>query len=259
MLLTILSDQYRAKESAEISAALSDLCSPNDNYGWSSAGLYCYWNPANSEILYIGLSVDLGRRFSQHNGLENFDSTGTKREEITNFFKSNEKLGFSVFLQSSLDQPNLSVAAKERLQLPGFEGIINMRNGEGTLLQAYRDMTGKFPTWNKMGGAKSGAKHASNGHFNFFKDLSEMQHTSVMRSELSLRTLSDDDNAHEANLEIALHGLRIRTIGGMGMPIDALLDTYLKLGLEDDIKMVTESKRGSAWIQRMRDFQKNQR
>lgn len=259
MLITILSDQYSSNESWEIADALSDLCSPDDPYGWSSAGLYCFWNPIDFEILYIGLSINLGRRFCEHNNLVKVDSKGTKQEEIGKFFASHQKLGFSVLLQAPLDQPDLTVSAKERLELPGFEGIVNVKNGEGTLLKAYKNMTGKFPAWNRMGGAKSGAKHATKGHFNFFKDLSEMSYQSVMRSDLPLRVLAKD--AYQASVEMAIHGLRIPTIGFMPipMPVDLAIATNNKLGAGDAIKIVTDSERGKDWIQRMREFQKNQR
>lgn len=42
--------------------AIDDLCSPKDNYGWASAGIYCFW-------VYIGLAGDLAERFKQHNGI----------------------------------------------------------------------------------------------------------------------------------------------------------------------------------------------
>lgn len=261
MLLTILSDQYRANESQEIAAALADLCNPDDAFGWSSAGLYCFWNPGTSEILYIGLSVDLGRRFKEHSGLVKVDPSGTKQTQVKEFFSTNEKLGFSVLLQSSLDQPNLATSEKERLKLPGFEGIVNVKNGEGTLLKAFKDMMGKFPSWNKMGGSKFGASSATGGHFNFFKDLSDMSHPSVLRSDHSLRFLADDNNANEVFSEIAIHGLRIPTIGfmPMPMPIDMVIQRHLQHGLSDDLRAVIESERGKAWIQRVRELQKSLR
>lgn len=252
MLLTILADQYKADESKEIAAALSQVCSPDDNYGWSSAGIYCFWNPTTSEILYIGLSIDLGRRFCEHNSLVKVDPKGTKQEKIKEYFLENEKLGYSVLLQAPLDQPNLSVSEKERLQLPGFEGILNVKNGEGTLLKAYKNKTGKLPPWNKIGGARSGAKSATKGHFNYFKDLSEMSRPSVLRSELSLRQISN--SAMEAAVEIGIHGLRIPTIGLSPLPmsVDMAIAFLTKHGCDDEVQLVLNSQRGVRWINQMK-------
>lgn len=62
-------DAYTKEEKEEIAEALDDLCSPNDNYGWASAGIYSFWDYNTKEIFYIGLAVDLTERFKQHNGL----------------------------------------------------------------------------------------------------------------------------------------------------------------------------------------------
>lgn len=43
--------------------AIDDLCCPNDNYGWVSAGIYCFWDYYTHEVLYIGLAGDLAERF----------------------------------------------------------------------------------------------------------------------------------------------------------------------------------------------------
>lgn len=44
MFGTIIIDAYRKDEAVKISEALDDLCSPTDNYGCASAGVYCFWN-----------------------------------------------------------------------------------------------------------------------------------------------------------------------------------------------------------------------
>lgn len=67
MLRTIIIDFYKEKDKTKIADALNTLCSPNDNYGWASVGIYCYWDYDTKEILYIGLAVDLTVRFKQHN------------------------------------------------------------------------------------------------------------------------------------------------------------------------------------------------
>ena len=69
MFGTVIMDAYRKEEIYEMASAIEDLCSPNDSYGWASAGIYCFWDYCAEEILYIGLAGDLAERFRQHNGI----------------------------------------------------------------------------------------------------------------------------------------------------------------------------------------------
>ena len=106
MLRTIILDAYKENEKGKIAHALNELCSPRDNYGWASAGIYCYWNYYTHETYYIGLAVDLAERFKQHNGFyPKIDTKTCKKKEIDNYFRSEEKLGFSIIVQSPLSQP----------------------------------------------------------------------------------------------------------------------------------------------------------
>jgi hypothetical protein len=56
---TILIDVYRESDARALHAALEDLCSPFDNWDFSSAGVYCYWRPSDREPLYIGEQYEL--------------------------------------------------------------------------------------------------------------------------------------------------------------------------------------------------------
>lgn len=42
MFGTVIIDAYRKEEALEMAEAIDDLCGPNDNYGWASAGIYCF-------------------------------------------------------------------------------------------------------------------------------------------------------------------------------------------------------------------------
>lgn len=42
MFGTVIIDAYRKEEAMEMANAIDDLCSPKDNYGWASAGIYCF-------------------------------------------------------------------------------------------------------------------------------------------------------------------------------------------------------------------------
>ena len=104
MFGTVIIDAYRENEKQQMADAIDDLCCPNDNYGWASAGIYCFWDYYTHEVLYIGLAGDLAESFMQHNGLLHVES-GSKEKQINEYFKSHELLGYSIFVQSPLSQP----------------------------------------------------------------------------------------------------------------------------------------------------------
>lgn len=94
------------------------MCNANDNYGWASSGIYCYWDYESREILYVGLAIDLTERFKQHNGMfPGIDLNTCKRREIDEYFRQKERIGFSVVLQSCLSQPATRNVEKR------FEGL----------------------------------------------------------------------------------------------------------------------------------------
>jgi len=167
-------------EKMEIAKSLEDICSSKDNYGWASAGIYSYWDCDTKEILYVGLTVDLTKRFKQHNGFyKSIDKNTCKVKEIDNYFQTKPKLGFSIIVQSPLSQPIISLNKKhykvfETLGIPvndysGEEGRENIKLQEGTLLEVFRNLKGDFPSWNKMNGSVSGQKRAGNIKLETFK------------------------------------------------------------------------------------------
>ena len=85
------------KEALEMADAIDDLCSPTDNYGWASAGIYCFWDYYAEAVLYIGLAGDLAERFKQHNGILPIKE-GSKQKQIEDYFSRNERLGYTIFV-----------------------------------------------------------------------------------------------------------------------------------------------------------------
>ena len=57
MFGTVIIDAYRKDEAIEMAKAIDDLCSPKDNYGWASAGIYCFWDYYAEAVPYVGLGV----------------------------------------------------------------------------------------------------------------------------------------------------------------------------------------------------------
>ncbi len=105
MFGTVIIDAYRKKETEELALAIEDICSQNDNLGWASAGIYCFWDYYLEEVLYIGLASDLSDRFKQHNGIKPVSDSSCKFKKIEEYFENNDRLGYSLFVQSPLSQP----------------------------------------------------------------------------------------------------------------------------------------------------------
>lgn len=164
MLATIITDAFRKDEAIEIAAALEDLCSPKDNYGWASAGVYSFWDIRTREIYYIGVTVDLSIRFRQHTGLQFCDPNGCKIQQITEHFSKNEFLGYSIFVQSCLNQPPTAKIAKIFRRVSeetekGYRDLARSQkeeiiNAEGFLIEAYKRRHKTRPEWNRIDGAK---------------------------------------------------------------------------------------------------------
>ena len=54
--------------------------------------------------MYIGLASDLSERFKQHNGILP-NKEGSKQKQIDDYFSKNERLGYTIFVQSPISQP----------------------------------------------------------------------------------------------------------------------------------------------------------
>ncbi|MFB7860290.1 hypothetical protein, partial [Rhodococcus qingshengii] len=157
MFGTVLYDEFTSTERKKVAAALEDLCSPLDNYGWASVGVYMFSKPATNDtpknwaddVLYVGLARDLPERFNQHTGLLGCPASGCKRKQIDKWFSTNDTIRFSCFVQSPLDQ---SIGHRRRAQLnKHFDeendesflndppcGLESAKLVEGQLIETYR-------------------------------------------------------------------------------------------------------------------------
>ncbi|MDN3229545.1 GIY-YIG nuclease family protein [Priestia megaterium] len=204
MFGTIIRDAYTKVETPQIITALDELCSPNDSYGWSSAGIYSFWNYYTKELLYIGLTVDLAERFKQHNGIKKVKKSSCKIEQINNYFEENEKLGYTIFVSSPLAQPvtskNIYKWFKHDPQYVGVKDFSNEQSKddlkiiEGILIEAYKKTFGKIPPWNKVGGIVAGQKRTKEGNYVIVESMSALTDSLAnltLLSKYSLRELSD--------------------------------------------------------------------
>ncbi len=222
MFGTIIVDAYRKEDIIEMANAIDDLCSPNDSYGWASAGIYCFWDYYIEEILYIGLAVDLCERFKQHNGILPLE-TGSKQKQIEEYFDSNDRLGYSIFVQSPLSQP---ATHRNRSHYEEFARQVNspidnyldeqgkrdIQRVEGILIEAYRKKYEHFPPWNKIGGSLIGQNLVTENTINILKGFCspDLYYLHPLMSRSTLRELSD--NAEYAAYENFLHAVRMNML-----------------------------------------------
>ncbi len=229
MLGTIIRDLYGKQETHEIKYALDDIASPNDTYGFSSVGVYCYFNPEDSTALYIGLARDLTQRFCHHNGVIKVKPESCKVREITAWFTEHEKLGLAIFVQSPLEQVSTSRNAKKRSKNTGehsdspLEGLLHATTMEGILIESYKAKHGSLPPWNKTGASLTGQGLATTGGYNLLEIMTGKV-DSLILSRKTLRELSDDPTYLE--FESLLHGGRTYATAqhaGRGMDSRAIL------------------------------------
>lgn len=227
MFGTVIIDAYRKEEISEIADAIEDLCSPNDNYGWASAGIYCFWDYYIEEILYIGLASDFCDRFKQHNGIKPVSGSSSKFSKIEKYFEFNDRLGFSIFVQSPLSQPltyrNKSIYQKfaEQNNAPiedmlSEQGRDDIKKVEGILIESYRKKHGHFPPWNDIGGSISGQNSVMPNNYNIVKSFCtpDQYNRNPIMSRSSIRELHKNSTfaayesyLHAVRMNILIHGM----------------------------------------------------
>jgi hypothetical protein len=167
---TFVLDAYRWEDRKQMAAAIEDIASPLDTYGFASGAIYCFWRPDSREVLYIGRAVDLPQRFEQHNGMRG-SALGSKRELIGEYFDEAELLGFSALVRSSVSQ---TPVARHMHQVerdfgtpaePEWDDVTKpprsptereIADAEGTAIHSYQLAYNALPPWNKIKGELSG-------------------------------------------------------------------------------------------------------
>lgn len=233
MFGTVIIDAYRKEEALEMANAIDDLCSPVDTYGWASAGIYCFWDYYSEVVLYIGLAGDLAERFRQHNGILPVKA-GSKQKQIEDYFSKNERLGYTMFVQSPLSQPlvhrNRNVYEKfARQQNSPIEDILSeqgrddIKRVEGILIEAFRRKYGHFPPWNSIGGSAAGQTKVMEKNINIVKSFCHPNDYAInpIVSRSTIRELSG--NPEWTWYENYLHAVRMNILM-FGMDYDESLE-----------------------------------
>ena len=237
MFGTVIIDAYRKEETLEMAQAIDDLCSPNDNYGWASAGIYCFWNYYAEAVLYIGLAGDLAERFKQHNGILPIKE-GSKQKQIEDYFSKNERLGYTIFVQSPLSQPlvhrNKAMYEKFAKQqnspvedMLSEQGRDDIKRVEGILIESFRRKYGHLPPWNSIGGSTIGQTRVMENNINIVKSFCTPDNYAInpIVSRSTIRELSQ--NPEWAWYENFLHGARMNLLM-LGMEYNDALELINK-------------------------------
>lgn len=109
----------------------------------------------------LGLAGDLAERFKQHNGILSIKE-GSKQKQREEYFSKNERLGYTIFVQSSLSQPlvhrnkDMYEAFAKQNNSPvedmlSDRGREDIKMVEGILIEAFRKKYDHFPPWNGLG------------------------------------------------------------------------------------------------------------
>jgi GIY-YIG catalytic domain. len=240
MFGTVILDTYKKSDKLLIAKALDELCSPKDSYGWGSAGIYCFWDYYNEEILYIGLASDLTERFKQHNGLSRVNDDSCKYKYIEKYFENNDRLGYSIFAQSPLSQPlthkNKKKYSKiaEDINSPvedmiSDQGKVDIKLVEGLLIESYRIKHGHFPPWNDIGGSVEGQRRVMANNYNIVKSFCSPQDYEVnpIMSKSTLRELAENPSyssfesfLHVVRMNMLIHGLDYQSALNLAMKFD---------------------------------------
>lgn len=99
MWVTIVREVFRDQDRVAVRDAIEEIASPLDGYGWSSAGIYAFWDPETHRDPLLGLATDLPYRFGQHTGLVKCRPTSCKIVQIDGS-RSVRKLGYTLPLQT---------------------------------------------------------------------------------------------------------------------------------------------------------------
>lgn len=215
---TFIGDAYFESDRRDMAEALDEICSPKDDYGFASGGVYCFWNVRTRRPLYIGRAVDLSDRFRAHNGLKGKGGR-SKRREIDAFFAAEQLLGYSILVRSvgsqsstarsrhRFDRESTSVLSwVEEPNTIDTEIESEIAQAEGTAIRSYWLEHNGLPVWNEIHGAQTAWSQAmrrpdtSGRLFCFDVD-------SLLQSRRTISELARDPLSVEFELE--LHSARL--------------------------------------------------
>lgn len=180
---TIIIDTYSSDEAKEIHDALDVVCNRKGYFSFDHYGLYCFWDFYSKEILYIGLTKNLRNRFAQHNGLSGTSSKGNKYKYIMDYFLVNERLGYSVLVQSPYEHRDELLDSKDD----------EIKKIEGALIEDFKLNNNRLPKWNYIGGSYYGRKPYLVNRYGNISDMLVGKQIGFLNAKSTLRELAQDD------------------------------------------------------------------
>ncbi len=205
MLCTIVWDVYRDGERRQVWQALRELI-PAASPDWSQKGVYAYWDPDTHELMYVGLATYLPERFGQHNRLIPHNG-GNKADKIDKWFSRHERLGVTILMQSAAVETAGDLNSIDPLL--GTEVSTVSRIAEGQLIELHKQVHGRWPAWNRVGGSVKGAEWANPSARSVIGLLSAADEN-LFVARRSLRALIGDRNA--LRYEAIVHAARMEAL-----------------------------------------------
>ncbi|WP_142061263.1 GIY-YIG nuclease family protein [Pseudarthrobacter sp. B4EP4b] len=232
MFGTVIWDVYGRDEAKDLRDAIEDLASATDSLGWSSSGVYAFYDPdpqrqqspSSHALRYLGLATDLSSRFAQHNGIVDVKPGSSKFSNIEAWFDKHPLLGYSAFVQSPLHQANIARLKKEIGSTVvdwsiDFDHDIEARRSiamlEGQLIETAVLDRGLLPPWNKIGGSMDGKSRALDGSGSALIGLMEGVYDNLFVARRSIREISNDPTIYFDESD-TLHAARMQALVSAG-------------------------------------------
>ena len=179
----------------------------------------------------------MAERFKQHNGILPVKE-GSKQKQIEEYFSKNERLGYTIFVQSPLSQPlvhrNRGMYEKFAKQqnspvedMLSEQGRDDIKRVEGILIESFRRKYGHFPPWNSIGGSSAGQTKVMENNINIVKSFCRPDDYKInpIVSRCTIRELST--NPTWEWYENYLHAVRMNLLI-LGMDYDKSLELVNK-------------------------------
>ena len=213
MFATIIGDMYGRDQAGHVARALTDLCSPFDQYGWSSSGIYMFWDPGERIPLYIGYSTNLARRYCEHNGLIPCNPDSCIVHELDEYLDATKPplVGFSILVQ----EPFVEIKGTRRNPeladptVPYEVDLGHIRAIESRLIEVWERAYGSKPRWNSAGGSVSGREQVVPDDLQVL-EIMAFRRKSFIVTRSMLREISRDANLFA--YEDRLHAERNRLV-----------------------------------------------
>ncbi len=173
---TLLAFQYGMDERSEVPKVIRAITSAAGP-GWSSSGVYVFWDPKSKRVLYVGKATDLATRIADHNGLHAGSGAASKWGRVKGLIDSRGSAGLTlVMAPPEIRRAEKTAQARYRVRvgrivpvadpiratfesdIVRFSAAANFAIAavESALIRRYADNGNLWPEWNDAEGAMWG-------------------------------------------------------------------------------------------------------